>query len=284
MKSAVHVLVLLCAIWTRSFATLFETKFTVCSNQAIPIPPGRPRYIVNVKMSDKKRPDWMSSISGIVNTDDYLLGRKIDKTYELAQQEKADKARELRTNLIASDKIKLVGDPILDLERRREELKLEIINNPIRLRRLRDRLLEEDRIRNSGKSNPRSNNAPESLKQVDVTRDPRRRSPNKIKDSSPPSSSDSSSSTSSSRDSSSHRHSRHSRSRRHKHKKRNSSRDRHTKRNKHLHQDDDSKKKNETRSHHSEFSERRKKSHHKRKHDRHSSRSPNHARRERERR
>lgn len=95
-------------------------------------------------MSEEKRPEWMSSISAIVNPEDYLLGRKIDKTFELSQQEKAERAKETRINLIASDKLKLDGDPILDLERRKEQLKLEILSNPMRLRQLRDQLLKAD--------------------------------------------------------------------------------------------------------------------------------------------
>lgn len=95
--------------------------------------------------SEEKRPEWMNSISGIVNPEDYLLGRKIDKTFELHQQEKAKRAKEHRANLIATDKLKLNADPILDLERRRYELKLEIISNPIRLKQFREYILKKER-------------------------------------------------------------------------------------------------------------------------------------------
>lgn len=103
-------------------------------------------------MTEEKRPEWMTSISALVNPDDYLSGRKIDKTFELSLEEKARIARETRDNLIATGKIKLIGDPILDLERRKQQLKYDIITNPIRLRKFRERLLEEDRRAQAGTS------------------------------------------------------------------------------------------------------------------------------------
>lgn len=96
-------------------------------------------------MSEEKRPEWMSSISGIVDPEEYLLGRKIDKTFELSQQEKAERARKARADRIASGNLKLAGDPFLELERRKQELKYEIISNPIKLRLFRERLLREER-------------------------------------------------------------------------------------------------------------------------------------------
>ena len=92
-------------------------------------------------MTDEKRPEWMTSISSTVDPEDYLLGRKIDKTFELSQQEKADKARQARIELAAKDKIKLNHDPMLDLERRRKQLKQELIQNPVLMKQFRDKLL-----------------------------------------------------------------------------------------------------------------------------------------------
>lgn len=94
---------------------------------------------------EPKRPDWMTSISANVKTEDYMLGRKVDKTFELSQQEKAHKAREARIELIANNRIKLSHDPILDLERRRYELKMELISNPIKMKQFRERLLQLER-------------------------------------------------------------------------------------------------------------------------------------------
>lgn len=93
----------------------------------------------------EKRPEWMQDISSTVNPDDYLLGRKIDKTFELSQREKAEKAKEIRANLIASDKLKLVGDPILELQRRKDQIKYEILTNPIRLKQFKDFLKRRDK-------------------------------------------------------------------------------------------------------------------------------------------
>lgn len=96
-------------------------------------------------MSEEKRPLWMTSISATIDPEDYLLGRKIDKTFELSQKEKAERARELRINLASNDKLRYIGDPMLDLERRKQELKLELIRNPIKLKQLREKLLKDER-------------------------------------------------------------------------------------------------------------------------------------------
>lgn len=153
---------------------------------------------------EEKRPEWMSSISGIVNPEDYLLGKKIDKTFELHQQEKVERAKEHRANLIAADKLKLKADPILDLERRKFELKLEIISNPNKLRQFREYILKKE-SESSQNTHPRPKEeckqlapVPESSRE---TGDNEGRSrPQKDRQSTPsPSSSSSSSSTSSSR-------------------------------------------------------------------------------------
>lgn len=198
-----------------------------------------------LKMSEEKRPEWMSSISGIVNPDDYLLGRKIDKTFELYQQEKAEKARELRSDLIASDKLKLVGDPILDLERRKYELKLEIISNPVRLRQLREQLLREEREGHSsgGPSSalekPQDKNPSTRAEDTKERKNTSRRHRDKSRERSPSRSSSSSSTTSSSSSSSYHsrsrRRRRHGHVRKHEHRKHSSSKTSHTNRHKHHH-------------------------------------------------
>lgn len=103
-------------------------------------------------MSDQKRPEWMQNISSIVDPEDYLLGRKIDKTFELSQQERAEKARELRASLVASDKLKLSGDPILDLQRRKERIKHEILTNPLRLRQFREFLKRREANQDDSKA------------------------------------------------------------------------------------------------------------------------------------
>lgn len=100
----------------------------------------------------EQRPEWMTSISATVKSEDYLLGRKVDKTFELSQQEKLDKARETRIDLIANNRITLEHDPIIDLERRRHELKMELIRNPVKLKQFRDKLLmlEHDQTKQHG--------------------------------------------------------------------------------------------------------------------------------------
>lgn len=194
-------------------------------------------------MSEEKRPEWMSSISGIVNPDDYLLGRKIDKTFELYQQEKAEKARELRSDLIAKDKLKLVGDPILDLERRKHELKLEIISNPVRLRQLREQLLREEREgHSSGEPSlalekPQDKNqhtrSGDTLGRKNTSRKHRDKSRERTSSRSSSSSSTSSSSSSSSYHSRSRQHRRYGHVRKHEHRKYSSCKTSHTNRHKH---------------------------------------------------
>lgn len=89
-------------------------------------------------MSEYKRPEWMQGISKTVNQEDYLLGRKIDKTFELCQQERAEKAKEIRNKLLESDELKLASDPILKLQARKEQIKYDILTNPVRLRQFRE--------------------------------------------------------------------------------------------------------------------------------------------------
>lgn len=104
--------------------------------------------------SKEKRPDWMTSVA-VVNTDDYLFGRKIDKTFKLANEEKRNREKKARDELVKSDRLRLVGDPVLELERRKKALKLEIINNPIKLKLLRDRLIQMDRDNGDSMSDTR---------------------------------------------------------------------------------------------------------------------------------
>lgn len=108
-------------------------------------------------MSAEKRPEWMTSISATVDPQDYLLGRKIDKTFELSQKEKSERAREAKIELIARDELKLTGDPILDLEKRKQALRSEFLSNPIKLKQLRDRLLKEEREKQSNSSGSKDN-------------------------------------------------------------------------------------------------------------------------------
>lgn len=155
----------------------------------------------------------MTSISGIVNPEDYLLGRKIDKTFELSQQEKRDNAREARIRLIENDRLKLAGDPILDLERRKEQLKLEIISNPIKLKQLREQLLKNDRAKQdeSGHSSKTLPNPKLKDQESSGTKDTTLRNRHRYR--SPSTSSTSSSSSSNSQ----HRRRNHKRSKRRRH-------------------------------------------------------------------
>lgn len=97
---------------------------------------------------EEKRPEWMTKISSIVDPKDYLLGRKIDKTFELSAQEKVQEAKEKRLEMIASGKIKLPGDPMRDLERKRQEIRMEILSNPVKLKQLREHLLRRKQEEN----------------------------------------------------------------------------------------------------------------------------------------
>lgn len=96
-------------------------------------------------MANLERPDWMTSISANVDPKDYLLGRKIDKTFKLSLQERKKKHDDARTALFASDKLKLSSDPMLALERKRMELRIEILSNPVKLKQLREQLLKEEK-------------------------------------------------------------------------------------------------------------------------------------------
>lgn len=115
-------------------------KFTNNSNYIV--------FMMDHSKDDLERQEWMKGVSSTINHEDYLLGRKIDKTFELAQEEKAQEAKESRINAIATDKLKLRGDPILELQKRKEELKFEILRNPILLRKFRDFLKDHESKQN----------------------------------------------------------------------------------------------------------------------------------------
>lgn len=87
---------------------------------------------------DVKRPDWMKNISSTVNPEDYLLGRRIDKTFELSKQEKLDQVKKVREDMIANNRIKLAHDPMLEIEKRKEILKREILTNPVKLKQFKE--------------------------------------------------------------------------------------------------------------------------------------------------
>lgn len=91
-------------------------------------------------MADKneERQDWMRGVSKNLDIDDYLHGQKIDKTFELAKEEKAKAEREAKINLIKEDKIRFKADPILELQRKKDQLKHEILTNPVLLKKFRE--------------------------------------------------------------------------------------------------------------------------------------------------
>lgn len=109
----------------------------------------------------------MQSISSIVNPEDYLLGRRIDKTFELSQKEKLEKQKESREQLIASDQLKLKADPIVELERRKRNLKYQILTDPFKLKQFKDYLRKKGIIKDSERARPNTHSRHNSRRHGD---------------------------------------------------------------------------------------------------------------------
>lgn len=94
-------------------------------------------------------------ISGVVDREDYLTGRKIDKTFELLEKEenpqlnKNDDENNLFTGLqLKSDYLsksdvanKMREDPLFEIKMKQLEQQKQLLKNPVKLKKLKDMLL-----------------------------------------------------------------------------------------------------------------------------------------------
>ncbi|XP_065655199.1 pre-mRNA-splicing factor CWC25 homolog [Hydra vulgaris] len=104
--------------------------------------------------------DWMYSGQQAVNTEEYLLGKKIDKHVEVMKDDDAEK------NIIegnihkkpilqpkASDILaKVKEDPLFLIKKREEENRKELVQNPIKMRKLKALLQSQEKEKKKKKS------------------------------------------------------------------------------------------------------------------------------------
>ncbi|KAG8224603.1 hypothetical protein J437_LFUL009181 [Ladona fulva] len=108
-----------------------------------------------IEKKDECKLDWMyKGPGGLVSREDYLLGRSIDKSFDLLQEAEKEAAQTAegssrglpgRSGLF-DDQVdiarKLQEDPLLLIKRKELETRSQILNNPVKLKQLQ-RLLKE---------------------------------------------------------------------------------------------------------------------------------------------
>lgn len=100
--------------------------------------------------------DWMyKGLAGNVDREEYLIGRKIDKTFEIMQKEEnpnkyQDEEESALINQLATAKYlntnkndevtKLKEDPLFDIKSKQQEKLKELLHNPLKLKQLQQKL------------------------------------------------------------------------------------------------------------------------------------------------
>jgi len=104
----------------------------------------------------QERLDWMyNGPASLVNREDYLTGRPMDKTFELAQQQENNTFGNNEDNVpnslfgSASESVvvdlanKIREDPLFVIRKQEEENKKQLLNNPVRMKQLQLLLKEQ---------------------------------------------------------------------------------------------------------------------------------------------
>ncbi|XP_071448046.1 pre-mRNA-splicing factor CWC25 homolog isoform X2 [Hetaerina americana] len=115
-----------------------------------------------VEKKDEFKLDWMyKGPGGVVSREDYLLGRAIDKSFDLLQESEKETAQstsaEGRSDQglpgrsgILDDQVdvarKLQEDPLLFIKKKEMETRSQILNNPVKLKQLQ-KILKEEKLR-----------------------------------------------------------------------------------------------------------------------------------------
>uniref|UniRef100_A0A1E1XCN0 Putative cwc25 spliceosome-associated protein n=1 Tax=Amblyomma aureolatum TaxID=187763 RepID=A0A1E1XCN0_9ACAR len=111
----------------------------------------------------QERLDWMyQGVAGLVDREQYLLGRKVDKNFEIAKKEEAgveDKNEDLQpgaiftmapTNAAVDLENKIREDPLFAIKKQEMKSKKTLLSNPIKMKHLRDMI--EQSIKKSKKA------------------------------------------------------------------------------------------------------------------------------------
>ncbi|XP_063236924.1 pre-mRNA-splicing factor CWC25 homolog [Bacillus rossius redtenbacheri] len=122
-----------------------------------------------VEKKDGMKLDWMyKGPSGAVDREEYLLGCRIDKTFEQMEQAEKPSTSASAKNSVEYDCVppsifsggdeqvdmarKLQEDPLLLIKKKEMETRAQILNNPVKLRQLRDILKQSNKPRKHKKS------------------------------------------------------------------------------------------------------------------------------------
>lgn len=111
----------------------------------------------------QERVDWMyQGVAGLVDREQYLLGRKVDKNFEIAKKEEEgveDKNEDLQpgaiftmapTNAVVDLENKIREDPLFTIKKQEMKTKKTLLSNPVKMKHLRDMI--EQSIRKSKKA------------------------------------------------------------------------------------------------------------------------------------
>ncbi|XP_046385513.1 pre-mRNA-splicing factor CWC25 homolog [Ischnura elegans] len=124
-----------------------------------------------IEKKDELKLDWMyKGPGGVVSREDYLLGRAIDKSFDLLQEAEKEAAQSSsgdgrscqglpgRSGML-DDQVdiarKLQEDPLLLIKKKELETRTQILNNPVKLKKLQ-RMLKEEKLKVGKKSKKKS--------------------------------------------------------------------------------------------------------------------------------
>ncbi|OQR75182.1 hypothetical protein BIW11_03298 [Tropilaelaps mercedesae] len=135
----------------------------------------------------KSKMDWMyKGVSALVDREDYLLGRKIDKTFDVikAAEEQAEKGqqnnekseglpsqlfkkRQIETDFVPVDMaIKVREDPLYMIKKQEYESKKQLLSNPVKMKMLQD-MIRKEKGKKHGKSKKKKKKHKKHLKRID---------------------------------------------------------------------------------------------------------------------
>ncbi|XP_030758321.1 pre-mRNA-splicing factor CWC25 homolog [Sitophilus oryzae] len=126
-------------------------------------------------MAEEEKLDWIyKSANSLVSREEYLLGRKVDKTLDELNKEEKEKKIVLPTpknhvehecippsirdfnKIVQSEQVdlsaKLQEDPLVAIRKREEEARRKFLQNPVQLKKLQDALKEQEKTKKNKKS------------------------------------------------------------------------------------------------------------------------------------
>jgi len=141
-------------------------------------------------MAQEEKLDWIyKGANSLVDREEYLLGRKVDKTLEQINEEEKEKKIVLPTpknhvehecippsirdfnKIVLSEQVdisaKLQEDPLVAIKKREEEARRQFLQNPVQLKKLQEALKKQEEKKQKHKKSKKknSNNLDEKIKE-----------------------------------------------------------------------------------------------------------------------